>query len=72
MIGSPYLTIGDVAKRFGCAPWQVRRLIERNLLSEPPRIGAYRVFLVADFPKIEAALRQAGCLPESAEVTHGS
>ena len=29
-----FLTIGDVARRFACQPWQVRRLFERGLL--PP------------------------------------
>jgi DNA-binding transcriptional MerR regulator len=59
---SPYFTIGAVARHFGCQPWQIRRAIERGILSEPPRVGAYRVFVAADLPRIEAALRQAGYL----------
>ena len=64
-----YLTIGAIAKHFSrpdwpLYPWQVRRAIERGLLPEPPRLGAYRVFLPADLPRIEAALRQAGYLPK--------
>lgn len=63
MTVSTYLTIGNVARYFGCQPWQVRRAIERKLLDEPPRVGAYRVFVATDLPRIEAALRAAGYLP---------
>jgi hypothetical protein len=63
MFVSPYFTIGAVAAHFGCQPWQVRRAIERKLLDEPPRVGAYRVFVATDLPRIEAALRAAGYLP---------
>jgi hypothetical protein len=61
---SPYLTIGAAARHFGCRPWQIRRLFERELLPAAPRVGAYRVIAVEDLPKVEAALRQAGYLPE--------
>jgi DNA-binding transcriptional MerR regulator len=60
----PPLTIGEVAKRFGCHAWQVRRAITRRLLDEPARVGAYRVFFAEQLPAIEAALRRAGYLPE--------
>lgn len=56
------LTTGDVAKRFNCRPWQVRRVIERGLLAPPERAGLYRVFGADDLPRIEAALRAAGYL----------
>jgi hypothetical protein len=64
-----FYTIGALALHFskaGCpvSPWQIRRTIERGLLAEPPRVGAYRVFLAADLPLIEKALRKAGYLPE--------
>jgi DNA-binding transcriptional MerR regulator len=62
-----YYTIGKLAKHFGVPPWRVRRAIERGFLPEPPRVGAYRVFLAQDLPDIEAALRLAGYLTESAE-----
>jgi DNA-binding transcriptional MerR regulator len=57
------LTIGEVAKRFGCQAWQVRRVITRGLLAEPSRVGVYRVFFAEQLPDIEAALRQGGYLP---------
>jgi DNA-binding transcriptional MerR regulator len=59
-----YLTIGAIARHFGLSTWQVRRAIERGLLDEPPRLGAYRVFTAEDLPRVEAALRNAGYLPE--------
>jgi DNA-binding transcriptional MerR regulator len=65
MTKTPYLTIGDVAKHFGCQAWQVRRLFERGLLPQAPRVGAYRVVAAADLPLVEAALRRAGYLRES-------
>jgi len=62
-----YLTLGDVADRFGVRIWQVRRLFERELLPPASRIGMYRVIAERDLPKVEAALRKAGYLRE--EVT---
>jgi hypothetical protein len=56
------LTIGTVARQLGVPTWQVRRVIERGLVPEPPRAGAYRIFSIADLPKIEGALRRAGYL----------
>lgn len=70
MIDPPYFTVGAVAIRFGCRPWQVRRLFERGLLPQPPRVGAYRVIPAADLPRVEAALRLAGYLAGGSEVTH--
>jgi hypothetical protein len=69
MTSSPFLTIGAVAAHFGCQQWQVRRLFERSLLPQAPRVGAYRVIAKADLPKIEAALRRADYLPESMGAT---
>jgi hypothetical protein len=63
------LTIGQVAKRFGCRPWQVRRLFESGKLPEPPRVGCYRVFFVEQLPEIEAALRAAGYWPKEEAVS---
>jgi DNA-binding transcriptional MerR regulator len=57
------LTIGDVARRFGCAAWMVRRLFERGLLPPAPRVGVYRVISAGDLPLVERALREAGYLP---------
>jgi hypothetical protein len=51
----PFHTVGAAARRYGCRPWQVRRLFERGLLPPAPRVGAYRVFATADLPHIERA-----------------
>jgi hypothetical protein len=69
---APYYTIGGVAEHFSrpgrvVHPWQVRRAIERGLLAEPPRLGAYRVFVADDLPRIERALREGGYLPKEVE-----
>jgi MerR HTH family regulatory protein len=64
-------TVGAVARRYGCRPWQVRRLFERGLLPPAPRVGAYRVFSAADLPRIEQALRRAGYIPQGSEVADG-
>lgn len=58
----PPLPLGSVAKRLGVTQKQVRRLFERGILPEPPRVGAYRVVDEADLPIVEAALRRAGYL----------
>jgi DNA-binding transcriptional MerR regulator len=63
-MAQPPFTIGQVARRFRVSAWKVRRLFERGLLPEPARVGAYRVIPPDDLPKIEAALRRAGYLPE--------
>jgi hypothetical protein len=56
------LTLGQIARRYGCQLWQVRRLYERRLLPEPQRVSTYRVLTEADVPLVEAALRKAGYL----------
>ncbi len=56
------LTLGDVARHYGCPVWAVRRLYERGLLPEPARVGVYRVAAEADLPAIGAALADAGYL----------
>jgi DNA-binding transcriptional MerR regulator len=58
-------TIGDVARRFAIPTWKVRRLFERGLLTEPRRIGFFRVVSESELPTIEACLRQCGYLPPS-------
>jgi len=63
MSNANVLTIGAVARRFGCTRWQVRRLFERGLLPPAPRVGAYRVIAADDLPVVEEALRRAGYLP---------
>jgi DNA-binding transcriptional MerR regulator len=65
------LTIGAVARRYGCPAWQIRRLFERGLLPPAPRVGAYRVIAVSDLPRVEEALRAAGYLPIVATESQG-
>ena len=58
------LTIGEVARRLDVAAWQIRRVITRGILAEPSRLGVYRIFYIDDLPRVEAALRVAGYLPQ--------
>lgn len=61
-----YLALGDLAKRYpGLQVWQIRRLYERGILPEPPRIAGMRVIPVEDVLKTVVALRKAGYLPKS-------
>jgi hypothetical protein len=57
-------TIGDVARRLGVRPWQVRRIFERGILPEPLRFGAYRLLTDTDLPALETALKTVGYLKE--------
>lgn len=69
------LLIGGVAEhlshKFGVrvTPKQVRSVIERGKVSEPGRLGPFRVFTPEQLPAVEAAMRQAGYLP-AAEAAH--
>jgi hypothetical protein len=63
-------TTGDIARRYGVEPWQVRRVFERGLLPPASRVGPYRVVAAADLPTVERALRAAGYLTEKAEAAH--
>lgn len=65
-----FFTVGSIAQYFSLPAWQVRRAIERGFLSEPPRVGAYRVFLPDDLPRVRAALKEAGYLDVSEVTTH--
>lgn len=55
-------TMGDIARRYGLATWQVRRLFQAGKLPPAARVGAYRVVSAADLPAVEAALVAAGYL----------
>jgi hypothetical protein len=46
------LTIGDLARKFNCPAWQVRRLFERGLLPPATRVGPYRVVAASDLPPV--------------------
>jgi DNA-binding transcriptional MerR regulator len=59
------ITLGVVARHYGCKPWQVRRLFERGLLPPARRVGAYRIVSTDELPRVEQALRDAGYLPLS-------
>jgi DNA-binding transcriptional MerR regulator len=56
------LTIGDLARKFNCPAWQVRRLFERGLLPPATRVGPYRVVAASDLPTVGRALQDAGYL----------
>lgn len=57
-----WLTVGQIAKRFGVDMWQVQKLFERGLLPTPQKIGVYRVLPEAAMPAVEKALREWGYL----------
>lgn len=60
------LPLGPVAAKFGVPVWKLRRLFERGLLPEPPRVGAWRVIRAEQLDQVEAALRAAGYVEASA------
>lgn len=62
------MTVGDLARHFGCEQQHVRRLFTRGVLPEPHRAGPYRLIPVSDMPKVEAALREAGYISQVASV----
>jgi hypothetical protein len=63
-----FLTLGDIARHCKIPVWQVRRLYENGVLSEPARAGRYRLVPFEELPAIEAALRTAGYLADFSEV----
>jgi DNA-binding transcriptional MerR regulator len=68
-MSQPYLTMGQVAARFGVRQDQVRNLYRRGFLPPAARVGAYRVVHEQDLPKVEEALLRAGYLKEAAPCT---
>jgi hypothetical protein len=54
------MSTGALARHFGCASWQVRRLFERGLLPPAQRVGQYRYVAAADLAAVEEALARAG------------
>jgi DNA-binding transcriptional MerR regulator len=66
-----YYTLGQVARHFGVQLWQVRRLYERRLLPEPPRVGTYRIIEPRDLERVGAALRRAGYLRGEVQAAAG-
>ena len=63
-----FLTLGQVAKRFGCFTWQVARLFERGILPPAARLGNYRVVAESDLPIIRQALEKCGYIQQDAEI----
>ncbi len=60
----PYVTLGALAKQYpGLQVWQIRRLYERGILPEPPRVAGLRIIPLEDVPQTVAALKQTGYLP---------
>ena len=67
-----YVTLGEIAGRYGCQLWQVRRLFERKIVPEARRIGNYRVVPEMELPGIESALARAGYIASPANSTAGT
>jgi hypothetical protein len=63
-----FLTVGEVADRFGIQGWKLSRLFRRGLLPEPMRFRQYRMLPESDLPAIRAALVKAGYLTQAAQV----
>jgi hypothetical protein len=59
-----HLTVGDVAKLYGVAAWQVRRCVDR-LDVEVPRAGGWRLIPRELLGDVAAALRDCGWLPSA-------
>jgi hypothetical protein len=54
------LTIGKAACALGVEQWKVRRLYQRGILEEPPRVGPYRVLMPSELGQVADALFTAG------------
>jgi hypothetical protein len=63
-VTSQYLTIGQLAERFGIATWQARRAVD-TVLPDLPRAGLYRLVPMNAIDRIESALRDRGYLREA-------
>lgn len=57
-----YVTLGKAAIELRCSEHHLRTLADRERIPVT-RAGKYRLFAVADFPAIRAALIEAGYLP---------
>ena len=69
-----YLSLGEVAARYGVDLWKVQRLFRRRLLPTPPRVGPFRLVRADQLPEVEAALVRAGYLapPASEQIDPGT
>ncbi|MFO0957502.1 MAG: hypothetical protein U0800_08545 [Isosphaeraceae bacterium] len=61
-MGDMRMTIGQAAAKLGAHAWQIRNLIKKGRLPEPPRLGPFRTYGEADLPSLETALIEAGYL----------
>jgi hypothetical protein len=60
---SKYVTVGEIARSYQVATWQVRRAIDA--LGRPiPRAGLYRLVPRRLVPLVEKELRRRGHCPE--------
>jgi hypothetical protein len=55
-------TVGEAAQKLGCQGWMVRRLFERGLLPEPPRLGITRALREDQLPEVGRLVREHGYL----------
>lgn len=55
----------------GTDAWRVRRLFERGILPDPPRIGRNRAIPATMIPQIVDALRDREWLPDPVCTDHG-
>lgn len=65
---SGVFTLGDLARRWGVATWQIRRLYETGVLPPAARVGAYRIVAAGDVWRVERALESVGYLPRKEAV----
>jgi hypothetical protein len=56
------MSTGDAARAIGVRDWQLTRLFRRGLVSEPARVGRFRIIRAADLPRLREAAVRAGYL----------
>jgi hypothetical protein len=60
--GTGFLTLGQVAERFGLPVWKIQSVLDRGLFTDVPRLGTYRVIAEARLDELRLALAEAGYL----------
>jgi hypothetical protein len=68
---SEVMSTSEAARRLGVGVWAVRRVYEKKLLPDAPRIGQNRLIRGDDLPHLEAALRKAGYLKTNPDRPEG-
>ncbi len=56
------LTTGELAHECGVDRWHILAAIRRGFLTEPGRIGVYRVWTIGDVARVVDAMTRAGYL----------